>query len=91
MRQARVDAGRVQGSPMAYFFALLRTTASDECRKEGLPPVYETREEQRERMALSGVSEADLELAARLDGLKSDDQVQAEAPAPRRRRERVVA
>ena len=44
-------------------------------------------------MALSGIPEADLELAERLDGLKSDDQVEPEAPAPapRRRKERVVA
>jgi hypothetical protein len=89
--QAKVEAGRVQGSPMAYFFALLRTTASDECRKEGLPPVNETRDEQRERMALGGIPAEHLELAARLDGLKSDDQVAVEAPAPRRRKERVVA
>ena len=44
-------------------------------------------------MALGGIPAGHLELAAQLDGLKSDDQVEAKAKAPaaRRRRERAVA
>ena len=80
---------------MAYFFALLRTTVSDRLTPErrSYAELTNAREEQRERMALGGIPAEHLELAAQLDGLKSDDQVEAKAKAPaaRRRRERVVA
>jgi hypothetical protein len=74
--RAKLEAGKIHGAPMAYLLTVLRTTASEQCVRLGLPRLEETREEQRERMALSGFSLEDLELAARLDGLKSEDQVE---------------
>jgi DNA-directed RNA polymerase specialized sigma24 family protein len=94
--RTQLDAGKIRGAPMAYLLAILRTTAADQCRRLGLPPLKETRSEQRKRMALGGIPIEDLELAARLDGLTADDQVKPahSATAPQRRagrQERVVA
>jgi hypothetical protein len=82
--------GKIQGAPIKYFFATLRTTASDQCRREGLPPLKETREEQRERVPLGGMTDKDLELAATLDGLKSADQVEHSALGPAKRRRKTT-
>jgi hypothetical protein len=84
--RTRVEGGKVRGAPMAYLLAVLRTTASDQCRRLGLQPLRETREEQRERLTLSGFPLEDVEPAARLDGLAPEDQPTAD----RRGRKRQV-
>lgn len=73
---------------MAYLLAVLRTTAAEQCRRLGIEPVIETREEQRERMVLSGFPLADLELAAQLDGMTTSERVVSAAPSERRRRQK---